>query len=95
MKPENILLDFNGNIGLADFGISKILDHRDITKSFVGTPEYIAPEVIQEKGHNKCVDIWSFGVLLYEMSFGVAPFFNENQNVMLNWIVSIDPIFPN
>ena len=46
------------------------------------------------KGHNKVVDIWCFGILLYEMVFGVPPFYNKNQSVMLNWIVTIDPFFP-
>lgn len=94
MKPENILLDEKGNIALADFGISKILDKNNITKSFVGTPEYVAPEIIQQKGHNKSVDVWCFGILLYEMIYGVPPFYNKSQNIMLNWIVTIDPFFP-
>ena len=94
MKPENILLDDSGNACLADFGISKVLDKNQSTKSFVGTPEYVAPEIILQKGHNKAVDIWCFGILLYEMVYGLPPFFNKNHNVMLNWIVKLDPTFP-
>lgn len=94
MKPENILIDENGNACLADFGISKILDIHETTKSFVGTPEYVAPEIVLQKGHNKAVDIWCFGILLYEMVYGLPPFYNKNQNVMLNWVVKLDPTFP-
>jgi serum/glucocorticoid-regulated kinase 2 len=94
LKPENVLLDENGNACLADFGISKILDQKQSTKSFVGTPEYVAPEIILQKGHNKSVDIWCFGILLYEMAFGIPPFYNKNQNMMLNWIVKLEPTFP-
>lgn len=94
LKPENILLDEKGNACLADFGISKILDPKDTTKSFVGTPEYVAPEIILQKGHNKAVDIWCFGILIYEMVYGLPPFYNKNQNVMLNWIVKLEPTFP-
>ena len=94
MKPENILLDEKGNACISDFGISKIIDPRETTKSFVGTPEYLAPELILQKGYNKAVDIWGFGILLYEMLYGLPPFYNKNQNVMLNWVVKVDPSFP-
>ncbi len=94
MKPENILLDESGNVSLADFGISKVLDIKESAKSFVGTPEYVAPEIILQKGHNKSVDIWCFGILLYEMVYGLPPFYNKNQNMMLNWVVKLDPTFP-
>jgi serum/glucocorticoid-regulated kinase 2 len=95
LKPENILLDEKGNACLADFGISKILDPKESAMSFVGTPEYVAPEIVLQKGHNKAVDIWCFGILIYEMVYGLPPFYNKNQNVMLNWIVKLEPTFPN
>ena len=94
LKPENVLLDAQGHVCLADFGISKQLEGKESTRSFVGTPEYVAPEVVLQKGHNKAVDLWCYGVLLYEMVFGLPPFYNKNQNVMLNWVVKLDPTFP-
>jgi len=53
LKPENVLLDDQGNIRLADFGISKELKKSETTKSYVGTPEYVAPEIILNKGHGR------------------------------------------
>ena len=93
MKPENILLDSTGNACLADFGISKKLEEGQRSNSFVGTPEYVAPEVILQKGHNRTVDIWCFGTLLFEMVYGLPPFYNKNQNVMLNMVVKSEPSF--
>ena len=94
MKPENILLDENGNAALADYGISKIIREGEKTKSFVGTPDYVAPEIILQKGHNKMVDVWCFGIILYEMIYGLPPFYNKQQNIMLNNIIKINPTFP-
>ena len=74
LKPENVLMDREGNAHLADFGISKIIEPNKNTKTFIGTPEYVCPEIINQKGHDKAVDIWSFGTLLYEMVFGLPPF---------------------
>lgn len=74
IKPENILLDAKGNLALADLGISKIMEEKDMSKSLVGILEYVAPEIILQKGHSKSEDVWCFGILLYETAYGVPPF---------------------
>lgn len=94
LKPENILLDEFGNAALADFGISKVLEPSQSTKTFIGTPEYVAPEIIKQKGHGKAVDIWSFGTILYEMVYGIPPFQNNSQDTMMKWILQLNPSFP-
>lgn len=94
LKPENVLLDERGDCCLADFGISKVVEKDQKTRSFVGTPEYVAPEVVLQQGHDRRVDIWSFGVLLYEMLFGNPPFYHKNQNVMLSNILKSELTFP-
>ena len=93
MKPENILLDRNGNACLVDFGISKIINPKTSTHSYVGTPDYVAPEILTQKGHNKAVDIWCFGILLYEMVSGHVPFYNKSQSVMLRSIINSEVQF--
>ncbi|TRY77505.1 hypothetical protein DNTS_035095 [Danionella cerebrum] len=76
LKPENILLDNEGHIRLTDFGFAKKLSER--TWTLCGTPEYLAPEVIQSKGHGRAVDWWALGVLIFEMLAGYPPFFDDN-----------------
>lgn len=68
LKPENVLFDDRGYIKVTDFGFAKKIEDR--TWTLCGTPEYLAPEIIQSKGHGKAVDWWAMGVLIYEMLAG-------------------------
>ncbi|RCH90381.1 hypothetical protein CU097_011511 [Rhizopus azygosporus] len=77
LKPENILLDNRGYVKIADFGFAKKVQDR--TWTLCGTPEYLAPEIIQSKGHSKSVDWWSLGILIYEMMAGHPPFYDDNH----------------
>jgi len=89
LKPENILLGNDGHIKITDFGLSKMNlgGENDQTFRFWGTPEYLAPEIIGQKGHDKTVDWWSLGAILYEMLSGRPPFFNKNKRQVLQDIL--------
>lgn len=84
LKPENILLDATGHVALCDFGLSKPdLGAGQLTNTFCGTTEYLAPEVLlDESGYSKLVDFWSLGVLLFEMCCGWSPFYAEDTQQM-------------
>eukprot|EP00455_Lapot_gusevi_P054030 TRINITY_DN855_c0_g1_i4.p1 TRINITY_DN855_c0_g1~~TRINITY_DN855_c0_g1_i4.p1 ORF type:complete len:419 (+),score=117.03 TRINITY_DN855_c0_g1_i4:104-1360(+) len=95
LKPENILLDNEGHIRLTDFGLSKdSIKGESLAHTFCGTPEYLAPEVLQGQGHGKAVDWWSLGTLLYEMLTGLPPFYNQNLNLMYQKILTDPLTFP-
>eukprot|EP01134_Creolimax_fragrantissima_P000613 CFRG0613T1 len=95
LKPENILIDYMGYICLTDFGLCKEdIKYDDITNTFCGTPEYMAPEVLQQKGYGPAVDWWTIGVLLYEMITGLPPFYDENTNQMYQKILFAELKFP-
>ncbi|KAF9929856.1 hypothetical protein BGZ67_006115 [Mortierella alpina] len=78
LKPENLLLDSMGHIKITDFGFAKHVP-QNMTWTLCGTPDYLAPEIIQSKGYGKAVDWWSMGVLMFEMCAGFPPFFDEDH----------------
>lgn len=88
IKPENILMDEFGYLKLADFGMAKKLKKNEKANSFCGTPEYLAPEIILQAGHDHAADWWSFGILVYEMLCGVPPFYSDNIERMYEMITT-------
>jgi len=83
LKPENILFDKEGNIKVTDFGLSKIINNENNRAyTICGTPEYLAPEILMQKGYDKSVDWWSLGALVYEMLVGVSPFKTKNNKLI-------------
>ncbi|EER01160.1 RAC-beta serine/threonine-protein kinase-A, putative [Perkinsus marinus ATCC 50983] len=87
LKPENVLLDADGHVKLTDFGLSKegIMDNSS-AKSMCGTPEYLAPEILEKKGHGKAVDWYSLGALMYEMLTGLPPFYTRDREKLFERI---------
>ncbi|KAI0270055.1 Pkinase-domain-containing protein [Gloeopeniophorella convolvens] len=95
LKPENILLDYTGHIALCDFGLCKLnMKDNDMTNTFCGTPEYLAPEILNGAGYNRTIDWWTLGVLLYEMLVGLPPFYDEITDKMYEKILRDPLVFP-
>jgi serine/threonine protein kinase len=92
LKPENMLIDHRGHIKLTDFGFAKRVEHSTFT--MCGTPEYLAPEIIANKGYTRAVDWWAVGVLTYEMRKGRSPFEDKDQMTMFRRITKCDFKFP-
>jgi len=101
LKPENILLEPDGHVVLVDFGLAKLMTGCSVegvegrSNSFVGTPEYLAPEIVQGTGHGASVDWWTFGILVFELLLGKPPFKSKDLSVLYQKIVSEDVTVPN
>ncbi|KAL2720970.1 hypothetical protein V1478_010016 [Vespula squamosa] len=87
LKPENILFDQNGYVKLTDLGSSKFIGPYK-TMTYVGTIEYLAPEIIQSLGYNRAADYWSLGIVIYELLLGWTPFQAINEVEVGNNIIA-------
>lgn len=110
LKLENVLLDEEGHIRLADFGLSKLLTSRNKrpgfllesdeppklgrTKTFCGTREYVAPEMLKGSMYDTSVDLWAFGILLYEILCGRTPFYSRQRNEIYERIEKAPVFYP-
>ena len=80
IKPSNIMIDTNGYLKMIDFGTAKVL--KDYTSTIIGTPHYIAPEILQGKGYSLSCDFWSLGICMFEIFYGIYPFGNSANEVI-------------
>ncbi|XP_039696632.1 ribosomal protein S6 kinase beta-2 isoform X3 [Pteropus medius] len=95
LKPENIMLNSQGHIKLTDFGLCKESIHEGaVTHTFCGTIEYMAPEILVRSGHNRAVDWWSLGALMYDMLTGSPPFTAENRKKTMDKIIKGKLVLP-
>merc|ERR1719262_1437559 len=87
LKPENLLLDNEGHTKITDFGLSKEGVNDNVSaKTMCGTPEYLAPEILDKRGHGKAVDWYSVGALTYEMLTGLPPFYTKDRQKLFERI---------
>lgn len=94
LKLENILVDETGYLKIIDYGLAKTLSENQTSKTFCGTPEYLAPEMVMHQGHDFGVDWWALGILIYEMLIGVTPFYNRERKLLLLKIRQSKVVFP-
>uniref|UniRef100_A0A665UFB7 protein kinase C n=1 Tax=Echeneis naucrates TaxID=173247 RepID=A0A665UFB7_ECHNA len=95
LKLDNLLLDTEGYVKIADFGLCKEgMGFRDRTSTFCGTPEFLAPEVLTETSYTRAVDWWGLGVLIFEMLVGESPFPGDDEEEVFDSIVNDEVRYP-
>lgn len=95
MKPQNILISADGTVKLCDFGFARAMSQNTfVLTSIKGTPLYMAPELVQEKPYTHAVDLWSLGVILYELFVGKPPFYTTSIYALIKQIVNDVPTYP-
>ena len=95
LKLDNILLTLDGHVKVGDYGLCK----EDMwlgktTSTFCGTPEFMAPEILLEQRYGRAVDWWAFGILIYEMLLGQAPFRGDDEDEIFDAILEDEPLYP-
>ncbi|KAF9293741.1 Serine/threonine kinase [Mortierella antarctica] len=95
LKLDNIMLALDGHIKIGDYGLCKEnMPYGVTTRTICGTPEFMAPEIIEEQPYDRSVDWWTFGVLMYEMLLGRAPFSGEEEDDIYDSIMDDEPFYP-
>ncbi|PIA18840.1 hypothetical protein COEREDRAFT_84794 [Coemansia reversa NRRL 1564] len=95
LKLDNIMLDSQGHVKIADYGLCKEnMGYGQTTITFCGTPEFMAPEIVLEQRYGRAVDWWAFGVLIYEMILGTSPFHGEDENEIFDSILEDEILYP-
>lgn len=95
LKLDNILLTLDGHVKVADYGLCKEdMWFGNTTSTFCGTPEFMAPEILLEQRYGRAVDWWAFGILIYEMLLGQAPFRGDDEDEIFDAILEDEPLYP-
>lgn len=95
LKLDNILLTLDGHVKVGDYGLCKEdMWYGNTTSTFCGTPEFMAPEILLEQRYGRAVDWWAFGILIYEMLLGQAPFRGDDEDEIFDAILEDEPLYP-
>ena len=95
MKPQNILIGANGIVKLCDFGFARSMSNNTVVlTSIKGTPLYMSPELVQEMPYDHTADLWSLGIIIYELFTGQPPFYTNSIYTLINMIVNEPVRFP-
>eukprot|EP00940_MAST-03C_sp_MAST-3C-sp2_P000925 g925.t1 len=92
LKPENLMIDKHGYLKIVDFGFCKRIPSGKKSQTLCGTPEYLSPELVLQRGHDHCVDYWAFGCLVYELLTNDTPFADPKQSRIFKKIINSDRI---